>query len=458
MANVVEVVVKGTDQSGAAFKTATGNMKAMSREMKVLNTAFSQGSNIAQSFGSGPLATVLSSLQGATIASRQLTQELGKSKAAMAALAITGLGLGAALADPVYELFAGKDTTADTRKGYELLSKTLSSQLALKDQSQAREIEINAVITDQIRLAKALNIEEKLRNELITATYKLGSAQLDQSRAGQSGDMQRLWQDLYARQGVALKNTDGGLPTIGGDGVAVTEGTTYDSPEQAKQVVAFQQQLDAMLQSFQTYTNDKEQISAFAAQVEATRAAGLKDLQIKFDQEAAQKRIQIQQSLLGAMGGLFGALAGLAQTFGKKGFLAYQAFSIAQAIISTAAGVSRALADHPWPFSNIVAGIVAATGAVQIATIAATKPAGQAHSGLDNVPRTGTYTLEQGEAVIRRNENERLSRFLDRADSGGGGGGRMMSVSFHLDGTLLARALGEMSRDGRLILDGRSIA
>ena len=29
MANTVEIVLKGTDQSGAAFKSATGNMKAM---------------------------------------------------------------------------------------------------------------------------------------------------------------------------------------------------------------------------------------------------------------------------------------------------------------------------------------------------------------------------------------------------------------------------------------------
>lgn len=73
----------------------------------------------------------------------------------------------------------------------------------------------------------------------------------------------------------------------------------------------------------------------------------------------------------------FGALSGLAYAFyeasGKQNeaaFLAYKAFAIAQAIVCTAMGVSRAIGEFKWPFNLIVAATVAAAGAAQIANIA----------------------------------------------------------------------------------------
>ena len=173
------------------------------------------------------------------------------------------------------------------------------------------------------------------------------------------------------------------------------------------------------------------------------------------EKQEAQARLQIQQTFLGAMGGLFGALAGLAQTFGKKGFLAWKAFSIAQAIVSTAAGVSRALAEWPWPFSTVVAGLVAATGAVQIATIARTQPQGQAHAGLENVPREGTYLLSAGERVVQPEQNAMLTRFLNNQD--GGGSRQPVHHHLYLEGREIAEFISDASRDGRLIIDARSV-
>ena len=82
---------------------------------------------------------------------------------------------------------------------------------------------------------------------------------------------------------------------------------------------------------------------------------------------------------------------------------AAQAVALAMAIVNTAQGVSRAFKDYAWPFSAIVAGIVAAAGAIQVATIAAQK----FHSG--GIVRGGTLASDEvpiiaqtGEAFLSR--------------------------------------------------------
>ena len=51
---------------------------------------------------------------------------------------------------------------------------------------------------------------------------------------------------------------------------------------------------------------------------------------------------------------------------------------------------------------------------------------GQAHDGLSDVPNTGTYLLEQGERVVKRDQNADLTNFLS---SGGSSGGSSISVN-----------------------------
>jgi rubrerythrin len=92
-----------------------------------------------------------------------------------------------------------------------------------------------------------------------------------------------------------------------------------------------------------------------------------------------------------ALGQLESALAGAAE-MGKGWAKAAAAVSLAMAIINTAQGVTMALAEYPWPFSLVVAGIVAAAGAIQVATIASTKFA----AGTDSVPAM----VSPGEMII----------------------------------------------------------
>ena len=40
-------------------------------------------------------------------------------------------------------------------------------------------------------------------------------------------------------------------------------------------------------------------------------------------------------------------------------------------------------------------------------------PVGQAHDGIANVPREGTWVLDKNERVVKADDNKKLSRFLD---------------------------------------------
>ena len=77
---------------------------------------------------------------------------------------------------------------------------------------------------------------------------------------------------------------------------------------------------------------------------------------------------------------------------------------------------------------------------------------GIAHGGLDYVPRESTYLLDKGERVLSPSQNEAFTSWMD------GGGGGTSVVSVYLDGEVLARGLGRMSADGRLVLSAKAIS
>lgn len=118
------------------------------------------------------------------------------------------------------------------------------------------------------------------------------------------------------------------------------------------------------------------------------------------------------QTGLGALGSSLQQAAAENKKFAE----AARVVSLGLAIVTTAAGISRANQDYPWPFSMIVAGLVAAAGAIQIGTIASQKFA----EGTDSVPSM----LTPGEMVFPRSMADAI-RAGDitvggRGSSGGG--------------------------------------
>ena len=104
-----------------------------------------------------------------------------------------------------------------------------------------------------------------------------------------------------------------------------------------------------------------------------------------------------------------------------------KSMAIASAIISTAMGVARALAEYKYPLSLLVGGLVAAAGAIQIAKISSTK---LAEGGIVPATPGGRLALigegGQDEAVIP------LDRAKNRIEGLGGGGNMNFYGDFNI--------------------------
>jgi hypothetical protein len=195
----------------------------------------------------------------------------------------------------------------------------------------------------------------------------------------------------------------------------------------------YQKRLDA-IQKLQITEELANELSEKAA---AERNKRMRDLAIGQAQNAAN---------------LLGSLANSAAAFGKKGFAVYKAIATAEAVVSTAAGIARALKDYAWPFNLIVGGIVAAAGAAQIARIHSQKVA---HTGLDFVPREEPYLLSPGEGVLNPTANREVTKAAKTINEGGGGGLRQLIVN--IDGRAIAKWMGDASADGTLQIHARAV-
>lgn len=150
-------------------------------------------------------------------------------------------------------------------------------------------------------------------------------------------------------------------------------------------------------------------------------------LQEKYDKDARALQAANTAYILGNASQVFDGLAGIAEAsagkqsaFYKTMFIASKAFSIAQAIINTEEAATKALTMGPVlgiPASNLIRGL----GYTSVAMIAGQALAGIAHSGMDNIPREGTWLLNGGERVIAPEQNKDLTAYLAQRETGGGG-------------------------------------
>jgi len=112
---------------------------------------------------------------------------------------------------------------------------------------------------------------------------------------------------------------------------------------------------------------------------------------LQHNRELAQQRLSIASDALGAINGLVQAFAKEDEESARKAFNVNKAIGIAQTIISTAQGIIAQLAvpqDALTGANFVKAGIVAATGAAQIATISKTQFQGS-QSAPPPAPSTG---------------------------------------------------------------------
>lgn len=124
-------------------------------------------------------------------------------------------------------------------------------------------------------------------------------------------------------------------------------------------------------------------------------------------------------SLTGSIADMFKQTAGESSAVYKTMFLVSKAAAIAQSIVSTEVAATKALEIDP---TGIMSGVTRGLGYASVGMIAAQTISGMAHSGIDNIPREGTWLLDRGERVVDARTNADLKDFLGtskRSSSGG---------------------------------------
>ncbi|MCO6537830.1 MAG: tape measure protein [Gilliamella sp.] len=122
-------------------------------------------------------------------------------------------------------------------------------------------------------------------------------------------------------------------------------------------------------------------------------------------------------SLTGSIADMFKETAGESSAAYKVMFLASKASAIAQATISTFVAANKAR-ELGMPYGEIAANVVMGLGMANVGMIAAQTLTGMAHSGIDNIPKEGTWLLDKGERVVDARTNADLKDFIKSNKSG----------------------------------------
>lgn len=184
-----------------------------------------------------------------------------------------------------------------------------------------------------------------------------------------------------------------------------------------------------------------------------------KALDDEYDRQVQAAMRERQIATVDMYAGLFGSLSQLAGQFAQgqsksaeRAFKVQKALAYAQAVMSTAAGISRALADHPAPASYAYAAMAAAQGAMQVSAISQQKFSGAYDDG-GRIP-AGSFGVvgERGMEIVEGPANvtsrRETARMLRRDEDTGGGGAPIVTINVAVDARGNATSTTETSGTG----------
>tara|TARA_R110002153_G_scaffold50703_2_gene142629 strand:+ start:564 stop:2630 length:2067 start_codon:yes stop_codon:yes gene_type:complete len=247
-----------------------------------------------------------------------------------------------------------------------------------KEKADALEaIRVGEIDTDAERRQEELDKIDKYYEDLITKAEKYGqdTAELEDARDAKKQEIfdkqaERDAKEQAKKDKKTLKEQEELITSLEAD--------------KEQEELTFEEQREDIARREAIFLEDKTLTETQRNEVEANFTKERKDLakgEAEARMELNAQRVDLAMNTLGALNGLVQAFAKDDEASQKKAFNANKAFGIAQAVISTAQGISAQLAvpqDALTGANFIKAGIVAATGAAQIATIAKTQFKGSA--------------------------------------------------------------------------------
>ena len=231
-----------------------------------------------------------------------------------------------------------------------------------------------------------------------SALAQRGQAQMQRQMAQRQRVQQQLGfaqlnmaQDPFAQQQQALE-------------IQMQERNRIIQEAGQQRLITQQQQQDLMLQSAQFHAQQMQQV----------------------EMARNMQMVSLAKGTFAELANAVGAYAGENSKAYKAMFKVSQAFAIAESIVATQQGVTKALASAPPPMSFIQAGLVAAKGAAATAMIAAqgfnqgtgfVRPKGMHHT--DTIP---AY-LSEGEGIVTARANKANPGLVDAMNRGEAVGG-----------------------------------
>lgn len=280
--------------------------------------------------------------------------------------------------------------------------------LAQLDQLKKTELQRAAVAVDQLNTQRGYNallsdIQQQEDNLLETTRKRFVELERLRKQGGLSAEQYQVGAAAISQASVSQAPVFSGLDAaVGGASaelIRIAQVERELEQWRVKELERQQQFLDEKLSNEQLYQARVAEINQqsndrLAAIQEAYRSAAL----------------SVFAELLGNAADVFKQLVGEGSTAYKLLFFASKAAAMAQAIINTEVAATKAL--ELGPAGPAAAAIVRALGYASVGMIAATTLVGMAHEGLDNVPKTGTWLLQQGERVVDGRTNRDLKQFL----------------------------------------------
>ncbi|HET8686619.1 MAG TPA: hypothetical protein VFM18_08140 [Methanosarcina sp.] len=172
------------------------------------------------------------------------------------------------------------------------------------------------------------------------------------------------------------------------------------------------------LEAYQGVNDSKSMIDEMYAEKKKSIDEAASKRAIDIAEKEKQMKLQNFQMIGGAFNDLMGSIGQLT----KENAEAQQGIAIVQAIINTALGVTQAIAQGG--VAGIVTGaLVAAAGAVQIATIASQNFAlgGVARRNPGAVSDSVNINVNPDERIVTKRQQNNLTRFLNNPDGGSRG-------------------------------------
>ena len=292
------------------------------------------------------------------------------------------------------------------------ITKLTTDQLDVQLKILSSEREYGAALDDEIKkkiqsneeTLKQIGYIKQIQSSLQNVNVPLGGAAAGAQAAGQLGQLDPM--NAALTQQTTLFN---GLKYLR-DQDLISE-QQYQTAKMNAAIAANEQIMAATKKKYESEALQRIQSQTgtqFGYETQKQMAQESATFEMKSTQEKTQFALEQGASIFNSLG-----------QQNKKAFEAAKAFNIANAIMNTYMGATKALATYPWPFGLIAAAAAVAAGMAQVSAIRAQTYSGRALGGgvMGNKP----YIVgENGPELFTPATGGRITRNQDLNMGGGG--------------------------------------